>query len=59
MLKLARENFGLRELPVRPHTAIVPIKLVWHESREADQGHAFLRKQIGLASGDIVPVRSR
>jgi DNA-binding transcriptional LysR family regulator len=55
MLKVARENFGLRKLPVGPHAAPVPIKLVWHESRDADRGHAFLRKQIALASGDIVP----
>jgi DNA-binding transcriptional LysR family regulator len=59
MSKVARENFGLRELAVGPHTVPVPVKLVWHESREADQGHAFLRRQIGLASGDIVPARSR
>jgi hypothetical protein len=59
MLNVARENFGLRALPVGPRTAPVPIKLVWHESRDADQGHAFLRKQIGLASNDIVRARSR
>ena len=59
MLTIARENFGLRDLSVGPHTAPVPIKLVWHESREADQGHAFLRRQIGFASRDIVPARSR
>ncbi len=59
MVKVARENFGLRELAVGPHTVPVPVKLVWHESREADPGHAFLRRQIGLASGDIVPARSR
>jgi DNA-binding transcriptional LysR family regulator len=59
MLKVARENFGLRVLPAGPDKAAVPIKLVWHESREPDQGHAFLRKQIGLASNDIVPAKSR
>ena len=54
MLKIARENFGLRPLSAGPHKAPVPIKLVWHESREADQGHGFLRKQIGLAANAVV-----
>ena len=59
MLKFARDRFGLRVLPVGPHSAPVPIKLIWHESREADHGHAFLRKQLALASNDIVPSKSR
>jgi len=28
--------------------------LLWHESRDADPAHAFLRKQIQLASHDVV-----
>jgi LysR family transcriptional regulator, transcriptional activator for leuABCD operon len=59
MLKVARENFGLRALPAGPKSAAVPINLVWHASREADPGHAFLRRQIALASRDVVPARSR
>jgi DNA-binding transcriptional LysR family regulator len=59
MLKIARENFGLRALSVAPKSSAVPIKLVWHESRNADPGHAFLRKQIELACNDIVPAKSR
>lgn len=58
MSKVARENFGLRELAVGPHAVPVPIELVWHESREADQGHAFLRRQIGMAARDVVPARA-
>ena len=59
MLKIARETFGLRPLSAGPNSTAVPIKLVWHESREADPGHAFLRKQIELACNDIVPAKSR
>ena len=32
----------------------VPVKLVWHASREADLAHAFLRKQVLLSSKDVV-----
>ena len=59
MMKIARENFGLRPLRVGPNTASVPIKLVWHASREADPAHAFLRQQTGLACEHVVPHGSR
>ena len=39
--------------------AAVPIKLVWHASRDTDAAHVFLRKQVELASNDMVPRRSR
>jgi DNA-binding transcriptional LysR family regulator len=55
MMKFAREIFELRPFLVGPKTPLVPIKLVWHASREADPAHTFLRKQIGLASRDVVP----
>ena len=55
MLKIAHSLFGLRALQAGPKAVSVPVKLVWHESRDADPGHAFLRKQIALSSKDIVP----
>jgi LysR family transcriptional regulator, transcriptional activator for leuABCD operon len=55
MMKFAREIFGLMPLRAGPKNGSVPIKLVWHASREADPAHAFLRKQIQLASSDVVP----
>ena len=55
MLAFAREAFGLRPLRAGPKRIPVPIKLLWHATREADPAHAFLRKQIQLASRDIVP----
>jgi DNA-binding transcriptional LysR family regulator len=59
MMKFARETFGLKPLLVGPKTIRFPIKLVWHASREADPAHTFLRKLIGLACRDVVPLGSR
>ena len=59
MLKFAHAVFGLRPLRAGPKIVSVPIKLVWHASREADPAHAFLRKQIALACRDVVPHGSR
>ena len=55
MMKIAHGVFGLRALLAGPRTVSVPIKLVWHASRETDPAHAFLRKQLALASKDMVP----
>lgn len=55
MVTFARETFGLRPLPVRVGTASVPIKLVWHASREAEPAHEFLREQLRLAVREAVP----
>jgi len=58
MTKFAQDTFGLRPMRVGPK-ATVPIKLVWHASRDTDAAHAFLRKQVELASNDIVPRKIR
>ena len=58
MTKFAHDAFGLRPLRAGPK-GTVPIKLVWHASRDADAAHAFLREQIELASNDVVPRRLR
>ena len=55
MLRFAHDVFGLKELRAGPKRMSVPIKLIWHDSRDADPAHAFLRRQIQLASGDVVP----
>jgi DNA-binding transcriptional LysR family regulator len=59
MMKFGHDVFGLRPLRAGPKKLPVPIKLVWLASREADLAHAFLRKQIRLASSDVVPRGSR
>jgi DNA-binding transcriptional LysR family regulator len=55
MMKFAHAVFGLRPLRAGPKIISVPIKLVWHASREVDPAHEFLRKQMQLASNDVVP----
>ncbi|MBS0452606.1 MAG: LysR family transcriptional regulator [Proteobacteria bacterium] len=50
MLKLARESFQLRALPVAVTTKTIPIKLFWTTSRSADPAQIFIRKQIESAS---------
>ncbi len=59
MMKFGHDVFGLRPLRAGPKKLPVPIKLLWLASREADPAHAFLRKQIQLASSDVVPRGSR
>jgi len=59
MLKFAQTAFGLRALRAGPKRVPIPIRLVWHASRETDPAHAFLRRQIQLASTDVVPRPTR
>lgn len=54
MVKFARAVFGLRRVQAGPKDIPVPIRLVWHASREIDPAQAFLRKQIQLAANDVV-----
>lgn len=54
MVKFAHATFGLRRLRAGPKDVPVPIKLVWHASRDIDPAHVFLRKQIHLAANDVV-----
>jgi len=58
MTKVAAECFGLKPLRAGPKVS-VPIKLIWPVAREQDAAHAFLRKQIQLATNDVVPRRNR
>ena len=54
MLKLARDTFHLRSLPVEVTTKAIPVKLVWTASRAADPAQVFIRKQIELASRAVL-----
>jgi DNA-binding transcriptional LysR family regulator len=54
MLRVARDTFQLRPLPVEVTTKSVPIKLIWAASKDVDPAQAFIRKQIGLASRAVV-----
>jgi len=54
MLKLARDAFQLRALPVEVTSRKIPIKLFWTTHKTADPGQAFLRKHIELASRAVM-----
>ena len=58
MLKFGGECFGLKPLHTGPKVT-VPIRLTWPVARERDAAHEFLRKQIQLATNDVVPRRRR
>ena len=54
MEKLARSALGLRSLGVGPKTSTVPIKLIWHASRDADPAHVFLRKELQTTTTRLI-----
>jgi DNA-binding transcriptional LysR family regulator len=56
MLKFADECFSLKPLRAGPKVS-VPIKLIWPVARDRDAAHEFLRKEIQLATNDVVPRR--
>ena len=58
MMKFAGECFALKPLKFGPKVS-VPVKLIWPLARDRDAAHEFLRKQIQLATNDVVPRRGR
>ncbi len=54
MEKVARGTFDLRVVHAPLKAASIPIKLIWHESRDRDPAHAFLRKQMGMVIKALV-----
>jgi DNA-binding transcriptional LysR family regulator len=54
MEAVARETFGLQALGWAPKSVPVPIRLIWHASRDNDPAHAFLRAQLALVVKEVV-----
>jgi DNA-binding transcriptional LysR family regulator len=54
MAAVARETFGLAALGWAPKAPALPIRLLWHASRDADPAHVFLRTQLALAVRELV-----
>lgn len=54
MEAVARETFGLRVLGWAPKAPTIPIRLIWHASRDDDPAHVFLRAQLGSVVKDVV-----
>jgi DNA-binding transcriptional LysR family regulator len=57
MEHVARHTFRLRSLMEFPRAPALPIALHWHASREADPGHAFLRKELSATTAEVVEGR--
>ena len=54
MEAVARGTFGLRALGWAPKGAAIPIRLIWHASRNEDAAHRFLRTQVALVVRAVV-----
>ena len=54
MEAVARETFGLQALGWAPKSVPVPIRLIWHASRDNDPAHAFLRAQLAPVVKEVV-----
>jgi LysR family transcriptional regulator, transcriptional activator for leuABCD operon len=57
MEKVALETVGIRPVGWAPKAPLIPIKLYWHASREADPAHAFLRTELATVSTELVQGR--
>ena len=53
MERLARGPFALRPVTAMRRIAPVPVKIIWHPARDRDPAHAFLRKELAAAVGDV------
>jgi len=54
MEAIARQMFGLRTLPWGPKAAPIPIRLIWHASRDDDAAQVFLRTHLALGVSAVV-----
>jgi DNA-binding transcriptional LysR family regulator len=54
MESFARERFGLRAFGWAPKAPAIPIRLIWHATRDDDPAHIFLRAQTSLVVKESV-----
>jgi DNA-binding transcriptional LysR family regulator len=57
MERVGRDTFGLREVRAMPRIAPIPIRVVWHRSRERDPAHAFLRAELARVVAEVARER--
>jgi DNA-binding transcriptional LysR family regulator len=53
---IARKFFDVKALTVKQGTKVFPVRLIWHERRESDRAHLFLRQH--LADGAAIAQES-
>jgi LysR family transcriptional regulator, transcriptional activator for leuABCD operon len=52
--RIGREIFDVHALRATSRAPAIPIKLIWHASRERDPAHLFLRKQVTEAARSVI-----
>lgn len=58
LMQLARDSFGLVKLTTSPPSPEIPVNLIWHQSRQGDPAHAFIREQLISAVRQVAEVSS-
>lgn len=54
MAEMARSMLGLEVVQGAPQGGPSPVRMLWHEGRDRDPGHRFLRKALHQAARDVV-----
>lgn len=54
MERIGRQTFDVHSLPATVRAPVIPIKLIWHASRERDPAHVFLRQLLTEAAKGVV-----
>lgn len=54
MAEMARTMLGLEVVQGAPHGGPSPVRMLWHQGRDRDPGHRFLRKALQQAARDVV-----
>ena len=54
MAEMARSMLGLEVLHEAPHGGATPVRMLWHQGRDRDPGHRYLRKVLAQAARDVV-----
>jgi len=54
MAEMARTMLGLEVVQGAPHGGPSAVRLLWHEGRDRDPGHRFLRKVLHQAAREVV-----
>lgn len=54
MAQMGRSRLGLQIVTGAPRSGEVPVRLMWHEGRDRDPGHRFLRKLLQEVTREVV-----
>lgn len=54
MAQMARERLGLVVVEGAPHGSAAPVRMLWHQGRDRDPGHRYLRQRLAEAARHVV-----